>query len=259
MLTYVLAATLLMQSPASAQSAPASQATTENSIVGKSNAPAWGNAEVADYLWTFGPDKVVAEDPFASPTSPVPPKNVVLSFPIPPRANSLLTYWTYDRDAQTMTIVAGENDNAASGSARVNEIPVGTNPAMRGWALTARRGPPRLAFSGRREVQVRTRHVTGFGQVQTYATPGQRPDARVFQYTFSIEPEAARALSGELELRVFGKARPWRGEQRTFCVTDYSALSSGIEVRPCFLTGDLETYQVIDKRDGSVIHEWDAR
>lgn len=225
----------------------------------ETGASVWGNAEVVGYLTTFGPDKTVTEDPFVTPTSPLLPESVVLTFPISPRADWASTYWTYDREAQTMTIVASEDQSAATGAALVSQSPPHTALSMRGWALTARRTPPQREWIGNREIPVRVLHVTGFGQVVATAVPGPRPDARIFRHTFSINPDAARSLSGELELRVSGKVRPWRDGEQTLCVTNLDNLRSGIRERSCFLTGVLETYQVIDKRDGSVIHEWDAK
>jgi len=259
MFVYLLTATLLIQSQNSVLPAPGK----EPNIVGTAQSAdptVWRNDDVSAYLRTYGPDRVSDGDPFVAPRPPIPPENVVLTFPISPRADWLATYWSYDRDAQTMTIVVGEDESAATGAALVTESPAGTRLSMRGWALTARRGPPELDYDGRRQIEVRTLNVTGFGQVVSNTVPLRgRPTARVFSHTFAIEPEAARALSGELELRVYGKARPWRGDQRTLCVSDISQLRQGTIVRPCFLTGVLETYQVIDRRDGSVIHEWDAR
>jgi len=219
----------------------------------------WRNTELVDYLTTFGPDRTVIEDPFIAITPPLPPENIVLTFPIPARTGLRTTYWTYDREAQTMTIVASENEGVAAGRARAAETPPSVFLTMRGWSLSTRRSPARMELVGGRQIPVRIMHVSGFGQVQTNPVPGRRPDVRVFRHTFSIEPEAARALSGELELRVLGKAQPWRQDRNTLCVNDSRDLSAGLEVRSCFLTGLLETYQVIDKRDGSVIHEWDPK
>lgn len=221
---------------------------------------AWGNNEVAGYLREFGPDKRVAEDPFISPTPPIPPERIVLTFPVsgPQAADWASVYWTYDRDGQTMTVVASEDQNAAAGVTMANMSPQGTSLRMRGWGLTAWRDQPTQEFNGRRNVTVRLRHVTGFGEVSLVSVPTRRGEARVFRHTWAIAPEDARLLSDNLELRVVGKAQPWRGDERTLCVHDNTDMNQGVMVRSCFLTGLLETYQLVDKRDGSVIHEWNA-
>lgn len=207
------------------------------------------------------------EDPFVAP--PVPAENVNLAFPVLAQVDSQSTYWTYDRNARTMTIVASEDANAAAGEAPVSESPPQTAVTMRGWSIEAvHNGPPTMRVVGGRQVAVVTDYVMGFGQVQqssrvlepTSGSVSQARLARVFRHTFSIEPEAARALSGALELQVSGKTRPWRDDQRTLCVSViYIEERPVTRVQSCFLTGVLETYRVVDKRDGSVIHEWDAR
>lgn len=259
MITYALAASILIQSTGlPANAIPPTPAEVAASTTAQAaDTAVWNNADVAAYLRTYGPDKTAPEDPFTAP--PVPAESVTLTFPVPARADWLPTYWEYDRETETMTIVASEDASAAAGTSRAAEAPPRTALTMRGWALTARRSPPTLQYVGSRQVPVRVMHVTGFGQVQFNPVPGRWPDARVFRHSFSIAPENARALSEHIELRVTGKARPWRDGQWTLCVTDLGDLNSGTEVRSCFLTGVLETYQVIDRRDGSVIHTWDAR
>ncbi len=256
MLTYVMAAAIVAQSPGSASPLEVAPTALQTSLRTNPSqeAATWSNAEVTAYLRAFGPDRTGPADPFAVP--PLPGENIVLSFPIPAQMGELETYWTYDLKGQTMTVVATE-DESATGRALIVDSPPQTQLNMRGWALGARRGPPTMDFVGNRQIPVRTIQVMGFGQVQASRVLGSSAEPREFRHTFSIEPDAARALSSHLQLQVSGKARPWRDGQWTLCVHDLSKMQSGIRVRSCYLTGVLETYRIIDKRDGSVIHEWD--
>lgn len=224
------------------------------------------NKQLMDELALIHRQLIGPEDPFVAP--PLPAEAVLLTFPIP-QMDSQSTYWTYDRSAGSMTIVVSEDDSVAASEALVTDSPPQTTLTMRGWAIgSLHNSTPTMAVVGGREIPVATDHVMGFGEVQQSGrASGLRPGtvsqgrtARVFRYTFSIDPESARALSGALELQVAGSARPWRDDQRTLCVsTIHTDRQPVTRVRSCFLTGVLETYRVVDKRDGTVIHEWDAR
>lgn len=215
----------------------------------------WGNEEVRQYAQRYGPHGPKHDDPFvAAPATPAPAERIVIEqrvYQDNPNAPHG-AYWSYDVSKSEMTVRVQESDALDRRAMDVRgliRLPPRQYAAMRGWTVNGSQLGAEV-YSDQRRSFVRQRIFFGFGEVAG-ATPGSGWPVKSYQHTWPIEPEAGRALAENLALQIVGVTKPWTENEYIIC-------GGEMQFQYCFITGDLLSYRLIDKRDGSVIKEWDV-
>ncbi|MFT4911620.1 MAG: hypothetical protein ACI9YM_000190 [Brevundimonas sp.] len=217
----------------------------------------WGNEQVREYAQRYGPYGPKHDDPFVpAPAVPAPAERIIIEAPVyrdNPNAPDG-AFWSYDVSRQELTVRIRDNEALDRWPADVRGL-VQLQPrqyvAMRGWSVNGSQlGEEILDVSGGRSSYVRQRILFGFGEVAT-TTPPTRWPLRTYTHTWPIEAEAARTLAESLGFQVVGVTKPWTG-------TEYVICGGESRFRYCFITGEIKSYRLIDKRDGSIIREWDV-